>query len=127
LHENSYQNFIQIHSNIHRIHVKGITSGKNKAKFVFFRFWPEAQNRSAYFGPAACKRPPAPSNRRPARCFHQIGQQALTWARALIVLARMGQKRPSWDPGQYRPLISIQRLSGKIAFTKKPSGSLEKP
>jgi hypothetical protein len=32
----------------------------------------------------------------------------------LIVLARMGQKRPSWDPGQYRPLISIRRSTVTI-------------
>jgi hypothetical protein len=91
LHEDSYQNFIQIHSNIHRIHIN-IASEKKYETSPFFS------------GPAN-RRPGQKAPRaRPTEVVQQpvalgpIGQQALTWARALNVLARMGQKRPSWTP-----------------------------
>jgi hypothetical protein len=43
LHEDSYQNFIQIHSNIHRIHIN-IASEKQNIEnlFFFFNFGPQA-------------------------------------------------------------------------------------
>jgi hypothetical protein len=56
--QSSYQNSIQIHSNIHRKHVTSIASGKKiKRNFIFFIFWPEGP--SYMRGPRSHTRCPA--------------------------------------------------------------------
>jgi hypothetical protein len=88
LHENSYQNFIQIHSNIHRIHVTVLLLEKIKRNSFSSDFGPKVLARPRFpqaRGPL--KRPssqPPEQSRRPGRNLG-LGQKSCpvrspTWA-----------------------------------------------